>query len=216
MTQLTQSKRKEVLDAYGHECAFCGMTEKEHEEERGRSLDIHHIIPRRADGSNKPENLISVCISCHKTLESTQADALERIEFNQTEKQNYEEKIAELENEKEGLEKELSDTTELYYDEENQHSDSLAAIIELLQNRINITIYAVHETRFATSRLLYVGCDEDKAIKAFKESENHATMETATVSSDHLSNISTDDIDEIENESKELASELRETKGMKK
>jgi len=70
------STRKVVLEHDGYECVFCGMNNEEHEEERGRELDVHHIVPRKAGGVDEPYNLISVCIDCHSTLERTQGRAL--------------------------------------------------------------------------------------------------------------------------------------------
>lgn len=42
-------------------CYFCNETE---------CLEEHHIVPRRFDGSDKEENLVQVCPSCHRKLES--------------------------------------------------------------------------------------------------------------------------------------------------
>ena len=79
MSQLTEAQRRPVLERDGYECRFCGMSEEEHKLEHGKGLSIHHIIKARNGGSSEPENLITVCTGCHKTIESTQADALERI-----------------------------------------------------------------------------------------------------------------------------------------
>jgi 5-methylcytosine-specific restriction endonuclease McrA len=45
------------------ECANCGV------EADGRELDVHHIIPVSAGGTNHPDNLITLCISCHRKAE---------------------------------------------------------------------------------------------------------------------------------------------------
>jgi len=47
----------------GHVCQMCG--------EFGvtRSLDVHHIIPVVSGGTNNPENLITLCMSCHRKAE---------------------------------------------------------------------------------------------------------------------------------------------------
>jgi len=53
----------------GYRCRVCGATE----EDLGRQLDVHHVMPYRLLGSspeaNNLSNLISVCPSCHKKLE---------------------------------------------------------------------------------------------------------------------------------------------------
>lgn len=54
-----------------HTCQHCGITEDELE----KTLDVHHIIPFRFFGlekyeeANKLENLITLCRSCHVTVE---------------------------------------------------------------------------------------------------------------------------------------------------
>lgn len=51
-------------------CQICGVTE----EGLGKKLDVHHIIPYREfdnfEEANKPDNLISLCPSCHHKEEN--------------------------------------------------------------------------------------------------------------------------------------------------
>ena len=42
-------------------CYFCNET---------RCLERHHIVPRRFNGSDNDENLVTVCPTCHRKLES--------------------------------------------------------------------------------------------------------------------------------------------------
>jgi len=42
-------------------CKFCRETDR---------LERHHIVPRRFDGSNDEENIVTVCPTCHSKLES--------------------------------------------------------------------------------------------------------------------------------------------------
>jgi hypothetical protein len=53
--------RRQVLarDRYTCQGAGCGRT---------RFLNVHHIVPREQGGANSPENLITTCSSCHRTL----------------------------------------------------------------------------------------------------------------------------------------------------
>jgi predicted XRE-type DNA-binding protein len=44
-------------------CQICGDV-------RPRSLEEHHILPRRFGGSDHEANLITLCASCHRALES--------------------------------------------------------------------------------------------------------------------------------------------------
>ena len=68
--------RETVLERDGYECRFCGTTNEEHLEEHDRGLEAHHVIPQADGGPDTPANLITVCISCHRTFESTHAKAM--------------------------------------------------------------------------------------------------------------------------------------------
>lgn len=64
-------QRRAARKRDGHTCQRCGITQ----EQLGRHLDVHHIKPfREFDGdyksANKLENLISLCPSCHKLVET--------------------------------------------------------------------------------------------------------------------------------------------------
>jgi len=79
MSQSFQTTRKVALERANGECAFCGVTTEQHRQDTGRGLDVHHVLPRSAGGSNKPSNLIAVCRGCHKMLEHSQAAAMKEI-----------------------------------------------------------------------------------------------------------------------------------------
>lgn len=91
MTGCWDTQRKK---AKTDECRFCRMTEEEHQEERNAPLEVHHVVPRRADGTHARRNLITVCHSCHITLERTQARGLAQL------KEELEERIDEIESDK--------------------------------------------------------------------------------------------------------------------
>lgn len=187
MTQLSQSKRRKVFDKHGHECRFCGMDSEQHMEEYDRDLEVHHIIPQRAGGSDELLNLIPVCQPCHNILENTQADALQQIK----EEAKQSDKVRRLEVENEHLRTALEEQQETIKD-----------IIDLSDERLSVKLYVVHETRLTTSRLLYVGEDSEKAQEEFENAENHVTMETARVYvSDWVDNLpdgTQDKVNEIE------------------
>jgi len=44
-------------------CQICGDV-------RPRSLEEHHILPRRFGGGDHEDNLVTLCASCHRALES--------------------------------------------------------------------------------------------------------------------------------------------------
>lgn len=68
--------REQVLERDGYECRFCGMSDEEHNEKCGRSLDVHHVIPRADGGEDRTDNLVALCLSCHRTLENLHAQAI--------------------------------------------------------------------------------------------------------------------------------------------
>ncbi len=51
--------RREVLARDGRRCRAPGC-------ERTRFLEVHHVVPRANGGINNPENLITLCSSCHR------------------------------------------------------------------------------------------------------------------------------------------------------
>jgi len=53
--------RRAVLARDGHRCQVPGCRHV-------LFLEVHHIVPRAAGGSNRPENLTTTCSSCHKLL----------------------------------------------------------------------------------------------------------------------------------------------------
>jgi len=65
--------RNNILQRDDYECQICGTTRDEHLEKYGRSLDVHHIVPKRKfendDEANDPENLVTLCRKCHRKWE---------------------------------------------------------------------------------------------------------------------------------------------------
>ncbi len=53
------STRRAVLTRDRHQCRVAGCRNT-------KFLQVHHLIPRESGGSNKPENLITLCSECHK------------------------------------------------------------------------------------------------------------------------------------------------------
>ena len=73
-----EATRQRVLDRDGHACRFCDMTETEHQEQHDQGLHAHHVLPRDAGGEDHPDNLVTVCTACHRTIESVHAAAVEQ------------------------------------------------------------------------------------------------------------------------------------------
>lgn len=57
--------RENVRENYDRECELCGGSP-----DSNRRLDVHHIVPLLAGGSNHPDNLIPLCPTCHQKVES--------------------------------------------------------------------------------------------------------------------------------------------------
>jgi len=74
--------RRRVLDRDGRTCRFCGTTDGEHREEHDTGLHVHHVVPRDDGGTDDPDNLLTVCIRCHRTLEETHSKALKELDRN--------------------------------------------------------------------------------------------------------------------------------------
>ena len=73
---MNKELRQKVRERDNNKCRFCETEE---------NLHTHHVIPRSVQGSDELSNLITVCQSCHNTIESTQGKALKRL------KQKFEE-----------------------------------------------------------------------------------------------------------------------------
>jgi len=58
-TTIAPRVRREVMARDRHRCRApgCGRT---------RFLEVHHIVPRQRGGSNRPENLVTLCGACHR------------------------------------------------------------------------------------------------------------------------------------------------------
>ena len=54
--KLTNAQRKAICRRDGFRCALCDST---------KYIQIHHVIPRGAGGTNHPHNLITLCADCH-------------------------------------------------------------------------------------------------------------------------------------------------------
>ena len=53
--------RLAIIKRDGFACYICG---------RDTNLHVHHIIPRADGGSNNPNNLVTLCSGCHRSVES--------------------------------------------------------------------------------------------------------------------------------------------------
>lgn len=69
-----ERKRQMVRERDGYECTRCGMPDKQHRDEYGQQLHVHHEAPARASTNpavyNAPRNLRTLCVSCHHVVEA--------------------------------------------------------------------------------------------------------------------------------------------------
>lgn len=54
-------KRREVLRRDNYMCRHC----ERHEDMRGVSLEVHHLVPRSRGGTHQKCNLVTMCRHCH-------------------------------------------------------------------------------------------------------------------------------------------------------
>lgn len=114
-TEWWQAVRERVLRRDGYECRFCGVSNGTHEDEHGSGLHAHHIIPAADGGRDLPDNLITVCNSCHRTLEETHGRAVSEMQR----REDYTEDTAAL-----------AAVFQEYWDKWREYDDGLIAFIE--------------------------------------------------------------------------------------
>lgn len=107
-----QQAREDTLDRDGYECQFCGMTNDEHQAKHDQGLHAHHILKDREGGRDVPENLITVCKSCHETLEKTHARAIAELKRQRENERELETKLERLSYTWQQLRKNLQNTQE--------------------------------------------------------------------------------------------------------
>lgn len=56
-TQEWHDTREYVLERDDGKCADCGIEED--------VMSVHHLVPRKQGGKDVPENLVTLCASCH-------------------------------------------------------------------------------------------------------------------------------------------------------
>jgi hypothetical protein len=69
-------QRQKALKRDDYECQDCGMSVSQHERRFETSIHVHHIIPARKfedyQKQNRTDNLITLCVDCHKKWEGLQ------------------------------------------------------------------------------------------------------------------------------------------------
>lgn len=57
----SENLKEYVRKRDGYKCAVCGFDQQ---------LEVHHKIPRRLGGQNDEDNLVTLCTSCHRAIET--------------------------------------------------------------------------------------------------------------------------------------------------
>jgi len=60
MKERSQTLRKQALERDDFICQKCKLRDQ-----KGKTLEIHHINPLYAEGKDEMDNLITLCIDCH-------------------------------------------------------------------------------------------------------------------------------------------------------
>lgn len=72
-TGWNEAKKEAVRERDERKCQHCGLSEAEHITQRGRRLDVHHIVPARLfdddHARNAMDNLEALCAPCHRKAE---------------------------------------------------------------------------------------------------------------------------------------------------
>lgn len=66
-SDLSQEEWLKIKAYFDNSCAYCGMTEKEHEEKYGESLHHEHVTPLVRGGSYSYGNVVLSCRSCNSS-----------------------------------------------------------------------------------------------------------------------------------------------------
>lgn len=65
-----QEQRRKAIARDGYKCVRCGQTEMLELMRYGRGLHVHHIKPYNESRDNSLSNLMTLCASCHRTIET--------------------------------------------------------------------------------------------------------------------------------------------------
>lgn len=73
-----RTQRDKARERDNWECVVCGLDNGEHKQRYGKGLEVHHIKPfdefESPEEANRLENLVTVCCSCHGTLQQMEVE----------------------------------------------------------------------------------------------------------------------------------------------
>lgn len=172
--------RQKALQRDGDECRFCGVSNEQHKTDHGRGLHTHHILPESEGGTDELSNLMMVCGSCHRTIESTQASALAEIKSrddDEIREELYPEVREELEGEyTEKIDQLTEKVNNLKKDREDDDEDWALVWSDSLWLRLHVVSSS---PTFGKQRILTVTDDKDSAIEAYDDADGaYVVLET--------------------------------------
>lgn len=62
---MTIEEWEEVIRSYGYKCAYCGMSQEEHQTEYNQVLHQDHVVPITKGGGFTKDNIVPACIVCN-------------------------------------------------------------------------------------------------------------------------------------------------------
>ena len=181
--RLDENIRKATIIRDNNTCQMCKKT--------NTMMEVHHIIPKRLNGSNSINNLITLCKSCHKKVtgkEEQYIDTLQSIVGNKT--NNFLNHASHVMIGKTYLQKELSSIAELRlttggdtankridWDIEKTHSNDAIVVTDLIPDKgLNIEEYVIKPIR-KKSKSIYSSVNgikhRDIVTYTFKNGEKH-------------------------------------------
>lgn len=66
--EISTSLRKSILDRDQYQCQRCGTHVGRRDDNSVEPAEIHHVVPKRAGGSNHRYNLVTLCSECHNQI----------------------------------------------------------------------------------------------------------------------------------------------------
>lgn len=67
--RLSAAQRKSILERDEYTCQSCGHVGSDDSISRG--MEVHHVMPCIFGGTNEPDNLITLCATCHKQYDNS-------------------------------------------------------------------------------------------------------------------------------------------------
>lgn len=61
LNNFNESHKQRILEREKYSCYIC---------EHDHDLEVHHILPRRLGGNNDDDNLVALCVKCHRAVET--------------------------------------------------------------------------------------------------------------------------------------------------